>query len=169
MSAAEEVILNDDFAMFLGLPSGTIRSRSDIITSLLTYCDTNGLIDGQTINPNPELKELLDLNIREYVSVTNIGQFIWPLCKIPTREKIAFHDKLNLSNKLTTFLGLSQGEMRSRSEITKAIMTYCKEKDLMDGQTINPDAALTELFELDPRDYVCVLNLNRYLNHHFSL
>jgi chromatin remodeling complex protein RSC6 len=82
--------------------------------------------------------------------------------------EVHFQEKVALRDELATFLGLPSGSTLSRQDITKYLVAYCKEKGLMDGQTIHPDAALAALLDVLPGDYMCVLNLSRYMWSHYQ-
>jgi chromatin remodeling complex protein RSC6 len=72
-----------------------------------------------------------------------------------------------LSNELCSFLGRPSGSKESRSNITKAITTYVKEKNLKDKHTIKPDAKLKALLGVADADVLTYFNLQRYLNRHY--
>lgn len=82
-------------------------------------------------------------------------------------ENNSFKRPLHVSEKLKTFLGLGPDDLISRSDVTKRISAYAKEKGLNDGKNINMDAALTDL--LNPPDGVkiSIMNIQRYINHHY--
>lgn len=82
-------------------------------------------------------------------------------------ENNSFKRPLQVSDKLKTFLGLGQDELISRSDVTKRISAYAKEKGLTEGKNINMDAALKDL--LNPPDDVkiSIMNIQRYINHHY--
>ena len=67
--------------------------------------------------------------------------------------------------ELLAFLGLPKNTLVSRTDVTQKVMTYCKEHNLMDGQKIKQDAALTKLLNLKEDDNLTILNLQKYLKH----
>lgn len=82
-------------------------------------------------------------------------------------ENNSFKRPLQVSDKLKTFLGLAPDELISRSDVTKRISAYAKEKGLTEGKNINMDTALKDL--LNPPDDVkiSIMNIQRYINHHY--
>lgn len=82
-------------------------------------------------------------------------------------ENNSFKKPLQVSDKLRAFLGLAEGETISRSDVTKRLSAYAKEKGLNDGKNINLDSTLKDL--LNPPDDVkiSIMNVQRYINHHY--
>ena len=82
-------------------------------------------------------------------------------------ENNSFKKPLQVSDKLRAFLGLAAGETISRSDVTKRLSAYAKEKGLNDGKNINMDDTLKDL--LNPPDGVkiSIMNVQRYINHHY--
>lgn len=82
-------------------------------------------------------------------------------------ENNSFKKPLQVSDKLRAFLGLAAGETISRSDVTKRLSAYAKEKGLNDGKNINLDDTLKDL--LNPPDDVkiSIMNVQRYINHHY--
>jgi chromatin remodeling complex protein RSC6 len=72
-----------------------------------------------------------------------------------------------LSNELCSFLGRPAGSKESRSNVTKAITAYVREKNLKDKHTIKPDAKLMSLLGVTAADVLTYFNLQKYLNRHY--
>jgi chromatin remodeling complex protein RSC6 len=85
---------------------------------------------------------------------------------VPRKPSI-FELPTPLSNELCSFLGRPSGSKESRSNITKAITTYVKEKNLKEKHTIKPDAKLKALLGVAEGDVLTYFNLQRYLNRHY--
>ena len=85
---------------------------------------------------------------------------------VPRKPSI-FELPTPLSNELCSFLGRPSGSKESRSNITKAITTYVKEKNLKDKHTIKPDAKLKALLGVADADVLTYFNLQRYLNRQY--
>ena len=83
------------------------------------------------------------------------------------RKPSIFELPTPLSNELCSFLGRASGSKESRSNITKAITTYVKEKNLKEKHTIKPDAKLKALLGVAEGDVLTYFNLQRYLNRHY--
>jgi chromatin remodeling complex protein RSC6 len=78
-----------------------------------------------------------------------------------------FTTPVAVSDELLAFLGKPKNTEISRSNVTKAISTYCKEHKLMNKQTINADAPLRKLLTLKEDDKLTILNLQKYLGRHY--
>jgi len=75
-----------------------------------------------------------------------------------------------VSDELRKFLSLAAGELIARTEVTKAINTYCKKHDLQnqsDKRKIIPDAPMRKLLKLGKGDELTFFNLQTYLKVHF--
>ena len=78
-----------------------------------------------------------------------------------------FTTPVKITAELCSFLGRASGSKESRSNITKAITTYVKEKNLKEKHTIKPDAKLKALLGVAEGDVLTYFNLQRYLNRHY--
>jgi len=81
-----------------------------------------------------------------------------------------FNRKQNISEELRTFMGLSAGELASRSEVTKFLTKYIAEKGLKhpeNGRQLILDDALRALLKPPADIQVTYLNLQKYLSPHY--
>lgn len=95
----------------------------------------------------------------------------------PNGEKAAARSKTNGFNRevevdeeLRTFLGLEEGELISRSEVTKRINAYVKENGLKhadNGRVIVLDDKLRALLKPPEEVQVTFLNLQKYISPHY--
>ena len=86
----------------------------------------------------------------------------------PASNKPYVFTKLNnVTDALCVFLGKPKGTQFSRSEVTRAVIGYAREKGLMAGQNINTDSALRALLGVTEADKVTILNLQRSLKVHY--
>ena len=84
----------------------------------------------------------------------------------PARISI-FQIPTAISPALCAFMGRAAGSKESRSNVTKFITTYVKEKNLKDKHDIKGDAALLKLLNLKAEDKLTYFNLQKYLNVHY--
>ncbi len=84
----------------------------------------------------------------------------------PARLSI-FEIPTKLSDDLCAFLGKPKGSEMSRSNVTKAVTTYIKEKGLKNKHDIQPDAALRKLLAVPTGEALTYFNLQKYLNKHY--
>ena len=84
----------------------------------------------------------------------------------PARISI-FQIPTDISPALCAFMGRATGSQESRSNVTKFITTYVKEKNLKNKHDITADAALLKLLNLTKEDKLTYFNLQKYLNVHY--
>lgn len=84
----------------------------------------------------------------------------------PVRE-VVFKKPVVVTDDLCSFLGKPKGTLISRSEVTKGVIAYAKTHSLMDKQAIKADAPLRKLLAIKETDSLTILNLQKYLNHHY--
>ena len=85
-------------------------------------------------------------------------------------ENNGFNRKQDVTPKLRAFLGLPDGELISRSEVTKFINKYITEKGLKhpdNGRQIILDDVLRDLLAPPADVQVTYLNLQKYLSPHY--
>ena len=95
----------------------------------------------------------------------------------PNGEKAAARSKTNgfnreveVGDELRTFLGLEEGQLISRSEVTKRINAYVKENGLKhadNGRVIVLDDKLRALLKPPDEVQVTFLNLQKYISPHY--
>jgi hypothetical protein len=72
-----------------------------------------------------------------------------------------------ITDALCVFLNKPKGTKISRSDTTKAVITYARKKGLLVGQIITADSALGALLGIATGTTVTILNLMRHLRAHF--
>lgn len=75
-----------------------------------------------------------------------------------------------VSDELRVFLKLGKDELIARTEVTKRINAYCKEKGLQgekDKRILNADKTLQKLLRLGKNDELTFFNLQKYMKVHF--
>jgi len=86
------------------------------------------------------------------------------------RQPSGFVKPTRISDELAKFLGKTIGTEMARTEVSKEINAYIREKGLQDkenGRKIHPDANLAKLLALGSSDELTYFNLQRYMKHHF--
>jgi hypothetical protein len=87
-----------------------------------------------------------------------------------THSNSVFLQPSKISPALAKFCGVSADTQLSRTEATRKIAAYIKEKDLQNPENrreIRADATLTALFSLTAEDKLNYFNLQRYIKPHF--
>ena len=88
----------------------------------------------------------------------------------PNKPPSGFAKPGPISEELAKFLGLGKDELIARTEVTKKITQYCKEKNLQkeeDKRTIHVDAPLRKLLRLAKGDELTFFNLQKYMKIHY--
>lgn len=106
-------------------------------------------------------REIKDARKRKRRTATTEGGEAKP------RQPSIFERPTQVTDELCKFLGKPAGTQMSRSEVTKAINNYVKEKGLKNKHDIKPDAALKKLLTITDADKLTYFNLQRYLNRHY--
>lgn len=84
----------------------------------------------------------------------------------PARVSI-FQIPVSLSPELCKFMGRPVGSQESRSNVTKHITNYVREKGLKNKHDINPDTSLRALLGLKEGEQLTYFNLQKHLNVHY--
>ena len=84
----------------------------------------------------------------------------------PARVSI-FQIPVKISPELCSFMGRPAGSEESRSNVTKYVTTYVKEKNLKNKHDINPDDKLRALLRVPASDKLTYFNLQKFLNVHY--
>jgi chromatin remodeling complex protein RSC6 len=134
------------------------------------------------------LSEIAALRTEVKLLATTVSNEVKTLAKIvrkikatqedPTGEKSSVRAKNNgfnreqiISEKLRVFLGLPEGQMVSRSSVTRAINKYVKDNELKhpdNGRVLVLDQKLRDLLEPPVDVQVTFLNLQKYLSPHYT-
>lgn len=87
------------------------------------------------------------------------------------RQPSGFVKPTLISSELAAFLGKAAGSEMARTEVTREINTYIRDKSLQDkenGRRILPDAKLKKLLKLKDDDELTYFNLQRFMSPHFA-
>ena len=89
---------------------------------------------------------------------------------VPKRPTV-FNQPQNITDALNHFLGQEKGTQMSRAQVTKAVTGYAKAHKLMEGHSINTDAALNTLLNpsgnLKDGEKLNIFNLQTCLRNHY--
>ena len=87
------------------------------------------------------------------------------------RNPSGFAKPSKISPQLCKFMGIKEGSEMARTEVTKYIIKYVKDKKLEnpnDAQFIKPDNKLKSLLNMKNKDdHLTYFNIQRYMNKHF--
>lgn len=86
------------------------------------------------------------------------------------RQPSGFIKPTLITDELASFLGREKGTEMARTEVSKEINQYIRQKKLQDennGRIIRPDPALKKLLRVGDNEELTYFNLQRYMKHHF--
>jgi chromatin remodeling complex protein RSC6 len=86
------------------------------------------------------------------------------------RKPSGFARPTPISKDLCEFMGKEEGTEVARTEVTKYIVGYIKEKNLQakdNSKVIKPDEKLKNLLGVESDDEVTYFNIQKYMNKHF--
>ena len=89
----------------------------------------------------------------------------------PKRGPTGFARPTKVSAELCTFMSRPEGTLVARTEATRAVNAYIKEKGLQsahDAQVIKPDAKLRGLLEPIDEKGLTYFTLQKHMNRHFN-
>lgn len=72
-----------------------------------------------------------------------------------------------ISDELSAFLGGGKNNQMTRAQVTSAIIDYCKQRNLTEKHSINPDAPLRKLLGVDESIKLTIFNIQTYLKNHY--
>lgn len=72
-----------------------------------------------------------------------------------------------ISDELSAFLGGGKNNQMTRAQVTSAIIDYCKQRNLTEKHSINPDAPLRKLLGVDESVKLTIFNIQTYLKNHY--
>ena len=134
-----------------------------VTTSLTTLRDTAAALLAQVKKLDKRVhREIKDARKRKRRSKVEEGAE-----GAKTRTPSIFERPVQVTDELCVFLGKAKGTQMSRSEVTKGVNQYVKDKSLKDKHDIKPDAPLKKLLALPEGTSLTYFNLQRYLNRHY--
>jgi chromatin remodeling complex protein RSC6 len=81
-----------------------------------------------------------------------------------------FQQPVIVSNELCDLLGLERGVSKTRNEVRNMLCQYIKAhglEDPTDRRKINPDVALSAIFDIQPGEQPTYFNIQTFIKHHF--
>lgn len=91
--------------------------------------------------------------------------------KKANRKASGFAKPGKISTELSSFMSKTEGELVARTEVTKYIINYIKEKELQNPsnrKVILPNKELKKILNVSEEQEVTYFNLQKYMNHHFG-
>tara|TARA_B100000900_G_C20315704_1_gene608031 strand:+ start:243 stop:686 length:444 start_codon:yes stop_codon:yes gene_type:complete len=88
------------------------------------------------------------------------------------KKATGFAKPAYISAELCKFMDMPEGSTMARTNVTKFIIQYIKDKNLPDKtnkQVIKPDKRLKSLLNPSPEEDITYFNLQKFMNKHFVL
>ena len=150
-------------AAVVAAPLTTLEEDLKVLTaSLTTLRETATSLLGQVKRLDRRVhREIKDARKRKRRVKVEEGAEAKP--RVPS----IFERPVQVTDELCKFLAKPNGTLLSRSEVTKLVNNYVKEKDLKTKHAIAPDAALKKLLAIPEGDQLTYFNLQKYLNRHY--
>ena len=149
----------------------------DAEPSVIGYSEEFLHITAQIKTMQTSLKELLSYASKLEKRINKENKDLHKKADGKKRRKVSankspsgFSKPGNVSDELRKFLQLKDGELIARTEVTKRINAYCKEKGLQnekDKRILKPDTTLKTLLRLGKNDELTFFNLQKYMKVHF--
>lgn len=86
------------------------------------------------------------------------------------RKPSGFAKEGKISEDLCAFMGIVEGSLVARTEVTKFVIEYIKNNNLQDLENkkkINPDNKLKTLLSIGDKDELTYFNIQKKMNPHF--
>jgi chromatin remodeling complex protein RSC6 len=123
-------------------------------------------------------EDIVELTVKKQNIEQQINQLILSIPPNKQRQPLRknslvskFCTPTKISNELADFLNKERGTEMARNEITREINKYIRINNLEDKENkrnINPDAKISNLFNLNDADELTYFNLQRYISPHVT-
>ena len=118
------------------------------------------------------IQQTLKLLVKEYEKQKKIIAKVQKKRDNAKKSPSGFAKPCKISNELCKFVGIPDGSERSRTDITRYINAYVKEKNLNNPENRReffPDDKLRAILNVDEKEKVTYFILQRLIAHHFPL
>lgn len=86
------------------------------------------------------------------------------------RNPTGFAKPVKITKELCNFIDIPEGTEMARTEVTKALVKYIKQNNLLNKNEITtPDTKLIKLLDISEEEYskLTYFNIQKYMNKHF--
>lgn len=118
------------------------------------------------------IQQTLKLLVKEYEKQKKVIAKVQKKRDNAKKSPSGFAKPCKISNELCKFVGIPEGSERSRTDITRFINAYVKEKNLNNPENRReffPDDKLRAILDVKETDKVTYFILQRLIAHHFPL
>lgn len=150
------------------------KTSEDIIEKALGDTLINELTDkiGSVQLELKSIQQTLKLLVKEYDKQKKVIAKVQKKRENAKKSPSGFAKPCKISNELCTFVGIPFGSERSRTDITRHINAYVKEKNLNNPENRReffPDEKLKSILNVNDKEKVTYFILQRLIAHHFPL
>jgi chromatin remodeling complex protein RSC6 len=144
------------------------ENTEELLSQFDTIYHTLSLFKMQMTNVQKMVKSL-EKDVKKELKNTNSKKTGLPKKK---REPSGFAKPTKISDELCEFMDVPIGSEIARTEVTKALVNYVKEHNLVQSNTIIPDEKLNRLLG-EPEVFMSqnitlnYFNIQKYMNKHF--
>tara|TARA_Y100000389_G_scaffold24050_1_gene20737 strand:- start:31258 stop:31968 length:711 start_codon:yes stop_codon:yes gene_type:complete len=118
------------------------------------------------------IQQTLKLLVKEYEKQKKIIAKVQKKRDNAKKSPSGFAKPCKISSELCKFVGIAEGSERSRTDITRYINAYVKEKNLNNPENRReffPDEKLRSILNVNDKEKVTYFILQRLIAHHFPL
>ena len=150
------------------------KTSEDIIEKALGDTLINELTDkiGSVQLELKSIQQTLKLLVKEYDKQKKVIAKVQKKRENAKKSPSGFAKPCKISDELCTFVGIPFGSERSRTDITRYINAYVKEKELNNPENRReffPDEKLKSILNVNDKEKVTYFILQRLIAHHFPL
>ena len=150
------------------------KTSEDIIEKALGVTLINELTDkiGSVQLELKSIQQTLKLLVKEYDKQKKVIAKVQKKRENAKKSPSGFAKPCKISDELCTFVGIPFGSERSRTDITRYINAYVKEKELNNPENRReffPDEKLKSILNVNDKEKVTYFILQRLIAHHFPL
>jgi len=143
------------------LDSSSLSEKFSDILNVLNVFKMN------TIKLQQDIKQLEKIVQKE---IKNCKKVIQQKKNKGKRQPSGFAKPTKVTKELCEFMNKSEGSEIARTEVTRALISYIKEKKLdngVNGKFIKPDNTLKNLLGIEDGEELTYFTMQKYMNKHF--
>jgi len=143
------------------LDSSSLSDKFSDILNVLNVFKMN------TIKLQQDIKQLEKIVQKE---IKNCKKVIQQKKNKGKRQPSGFAKPTKVTKELCEFMNKSEGSEIARTEVTRALISYIKEKKLdngVNGKFIKPDNTLKNLLGIEDGEELTYFTMQKYMNKHF--
>jgi chromatin remodeling complex protein RSC6 len=144
-----------------------LDSSSSLSEKFSDILNVLNLFKMNTIKLQQDIKQLEKIVKKE---IKNCKKVIEQKKNKGKRQPSGFAKPTKVTKELCEFMNKSEGSEIARTEVTRALISYIKEKKLdngVNGKFIKPDNTLKNLLGIEDGEELTYFTMQKYMNKHF--